>query len=113
VPVIASRVGAEGLHLVPGTHFIETDEDAMATALVAAMRNPEPIRKMTEAGRSLVREQYDWSALARKLEGVWESACISPVGGVSDPSPSARGKVPRGLSARNGSETHPTAEVVP
>ena len=76
VPVIASRVGAEGLHLEPGTHFIEADEDAMATALLAAMRNPEPIRKMTEAGRTLVREQYDWSALARKLEAVWESACV-------------------------------------
>ena len=27
VPVIASRVGAEGLHLEPGTHFVEADED--------------------------------------------------------------------------------------
>jgi hypothetical protein len=37
---------------------------------------------MTEAGRVLVREQYDWSALARKLEAVWESTCV---GGRSTP----------------------------
>ena len=74
-------MSAEGLHLTPGAHFIEADEDAMATAIVRAMRHPEPIRQMAAAGRTLVREQYDWSALARKLETVWDSS----VGRVSRP----------------------------
>jgi glycosyltransferase involved in cell wall biosynthesis len=117
VPVIASRVGAEGLHLVPGTHFTLADEDAMAAALVAAMRNPEPIRKMTEAGRTLVRDQYDWSALARKLEAVWESACSSSVGWVSRPVPPRQGAAEELNFHRGdgwtGQETHPTAEVAP
>jgi polysaccharide biosynthesis protein PslH len=115
VPVIASRVGAEGLHLETGTHFIEADEDAMAAALVSAMRDPGPIRKMTEAGRTRVRERYDWSALARKLEAVWETARSSSVGWVSRPVP------PRQVASEElndcrgegwtGQETHPTAEA--
>jgi polysaccharide biosynthesis protein PslH len=111
LPVIASRVGAEGLHLEPGTHFVQADETAMAAAIIMAMRDPEPIRKMTEAGRTLVREQYDWSALARKLEAVWESACSSSVGWVSRP---VHHRIP-GEDAGpcrdevgTGQETHPT-----
>jgi glycosyltransferase involved in cell wall biosynthesis len=108
VPVIASRVGAEGLHLTPGTHFVESDEDAMAAAIVSAMRNPEPIRTMTEAGRTLVREQYDWSALARKLEAVWDSS----VGWVSRPvlASSLPQMEPLTTTGRGGTgqETHPT-----
>jgi glycosyltransferase involved in cell wall biosynthesis len=74
LPVIASRVGAEGLHLTPGKHYVQAEEDAMAAAIVHAMRQPDAIRNMTEEGRALVREQYDWSALARKLERSWETA---------------------------------------
>ncbi len=74
LPVVSSRVGAEGLRLESGEHFIEADDGAMADALVAAIRNPAPIRAMAERGRALVREQYDWNTLAAKLEQSWESA---------------------------------------
>ncbi len=74
VPVISSRIGAEGLRLTPGEHFVEADENEMADALVAALRNPGPIRAMAERGRELAREQYDWKSLAVKLERTWETA---------------------------------------
>lgn len=75
LPVISSRVGAEGLNLIPGEHFVEAEEDAMAAALVDAIRRPETVRRQAEAARKLVVEQYDWGVLAEKLERSWES-CI-------------------------------------
>ena len=41
LPVISSKVGAEGLCLRPGQHYIQAEEDAMATALIQAIRQPE------------------------------------------------------------------------
>ena len=44
LPVISTRVGAEGLELVPGEHYIAADEpEGMADALVASIRDPRPV----------------------------------------------------------------------
>ena len=74
LPVIASRVGAEGLNLTPGEHYVQAEESNMAAAIVAAMREPGPILSMTERGRDVVRREYDWAVLATKLEAAWENA---------------------------------------
>jgi glycosyltransferase involved in cell wall biosynthesis len=74
LPVVSSPVGAEGLRLVPDQHFVEADIGAMADALVAALRHPEAMLAMAERGRIAVREQYDWTMLAAKLEQTWETA---------------------------------------
>ena len=72
MPVVASRVGAEGLLLTPGEDYVQADEDAMAAALVNAIRNPAAIQAMSTHGRERVLETYDWEVLARKLEAAWE-----------------------------------------
>jgi len=71
LPVVSTRVGAEGLHLTPGEHFVEADENAMASALVDAIRRPVIVRQQADAARKLVAQQYDWSVLAEKLETSW------------------------------------------
>src|SRR5207247_2851983 len=39
--VVSTTVGAEGLPLVPGTHFLQADDPAeFAAAVVAALRDP-------------------------------------------------------------------------
>lgn len=71
-PVVSTKVGAEGLSLVPDTHFVQTDTvDQMAAALVRSMAEPGPIREMARRGRQAVGERYDWAILARKLEAIW------------------------------------------
>jgi glycosyltransferase involved in cell wall biosynthesis len=70
-PVIATRVGAEGLELQPGRHFVEAEIDAMATAIVRQIRDPEPIRAMARAGRRVVANRYGWAGLANRLEKIW------------------------------------------
>ena len=76
LPVISTRVGAEGLELVPGEHYIAADEpEAMADALVAWIRDPRPARAMAERSRAFVLDRYDWDTLAERLERVW-FACL-------------------------------------
>jgi glycosyltransferase involved in cell wall biosynthesis len=71
LPVVSSRVGAEGLALVPDRHLIVTDDaEGMAPALVAALRDPRT-HLLAEQGRHVVLERYDWAPLADRLERVW------------------------------------------
>jgi glycosyltransferase involved in cell wall biosynthesis len=72
VPVISTRVGAEGLELVPGEHYTAADEPRwIADALVAGIRDPRPSRTMAERTRAFVLDRYDWDGLADRLEQVW------------------------------------------
>jgi len=73
LPVVASAVGAEGLHLQPGVHFALADQSAdMARVLIQWARNPAPAGAMAGAGRTVVEARYDWSVLAEKMEQAWE-----------------------------------------
>ena len=73
LPVVSSKVGAEGLALTPGEHFVQADEAEMAAALVQAMRTPQTMAAQAERGRTVVLEHYDWDVLAKKLEQTWEN----------------------------------------
>jgi polysaccharide biosynthesis protein PslH len=72
LPVVSTRVGAEGLELTPGRHLdVVEDCEGMAAALVAAIRDPERMRKMAHEGRRNALVHYDWDSLANRLEQVW------------------------------------------
>jgi glycosyltransferase involved in cell wall biosynthesis len=71
-PVVSTKVGAEGLCLDPGRHFVEVESpDRMASRLVECLRSPGPFREMAGLGRQVVAAKYDWSVLAEKLDAVW------------------------------------------
>jgi glycosyltransferase involved in cell wall biosynthesis len=72
LPVVSTRIGAEGLDLEPSRDLtvVETVED-MATALVACLRAPEQALAQAERGRQAVLARYDWDTLADRLEAVW------------------------------------------
>lgn len=72
LPVVASKVGAEGLALTPKEHYVEADEDVMAAALVRAIQTPSEFAAQAQRGRAVVLEHYDWDVLAKKLEQTWE-----------------------------------------
>jgi polysaccharide biosynthesis protein PslH len=76
LPVVSTRVGAEGLCLEAGRDLVVVKDGAdMADALVHCIRHPEEARQTAARGRQLVLERYDWDALAGKLERSWE-ACV-------------------------------------
>jgi glycosyltransferase involved in cell wall biosynthesis len=72
VPVISTRVGAEGLCLETGRHLTSVESiDGLAPALVDAIRHPDAAAAQAKAGREEVLRRYDWDALAEKMERVW------------------------------------------
>jgi glycosyltransferase involved in cell wall biosynthesis len=80
VPVVSTRVGAEGLALRDGEHLtvVEGAND-MAAALVRCLRNPAAAQAQAERGRRVVLARYDWGPLADRLEQSWEK-CLLPAG---------------------------------
>jgi polysaccharide biosynthesis protein PslH len=72
VPVVSTRVGAEGLHLVPDRHLTIVEEIAdLPAAILAALRNPTAAEAQAARGREQVLRRYDWDVLADKLERIW------------------------------------------
>jgi glycosyltransferase involved in cell wall biosynthesis len=75
LPVVSTRVGAEGLSLTPDEDLVVTEGvEGVADALVQALREPGPALAMAARGRAVVLDRYDWEPLALKLEAVWETA---------------------------------------
>ena len=74
LPVVSTKVGAEGLLLKPGEDYVQAEEDVMAKALVQAIRHPAALQTMAQHGRRIVLDTYDWEVLAMKLEASWEKS---------------------------------------
>ena len=67
--VVSTTVGAEGLPLVTGRHFIAADDPAsFADAVVSLLRDPDRRRSLGLAGRRLVETRYAWPQVAREFE---------------------------------------------
>ena len=67
--VVSTTVGAEGLPVVAGEHVVLADEPtAFARAVVSLLRDTDQRARLETAGRALVLERYDWSAVAGALE---------------------------------------------
>ena len=72
VPVVSTRIGAEGLCLEPGKHLTVVEEvDDLAQAVIATIREPTMAQMQAECGRVQVLQRYDWDRLAEQLEQVW------------------------------------------
>lgn len=74
--VVSTSVGAEGLPLRSGEHYLQADgADAFALAVVSLMRDADRRRALGCAGQQLVRDCHAWSQVAREF-GKWcEVAC--------------------------------------
>ena len=68
--VVATRVGAEGLPIVSGQHFLRADSPAdFARAVVTLLKDPGRRQALGMAGRRLVEERYSWTQVTREFEG--------------------------------------------
>ena len=73
LPVISTKVGAEGLELRDGIEIeIADTPEAIAQGLVRSIREPRRAAEIAAKGRALVLERYDWDHLAEVLERSWE-----------------------------------------
>jgi glycosyltransferase involved in cell wall biosynthesis len=79
-PVVATRVGAEGLQLNAGEHLTVVDScEQMAGGLLDCLGDPETAQARAQRGRQEVLLRYDWDVLADKLEQVW-LRCVPTLG---------------------------------
>jgi polysaccharide biosynthesis protein PslH len=64
VPVVSTRIGAEGLDFAEETEIRLRDEpEAFAEAIVALLSDPEAARRQAAAARSRVESFYDWKRI--------------------------------------------------
>jgi len=67
--VVSTAVGAEGLPLAPGRHFLQADDPAaFAEAVTSLLRNPARRHAIGAAGRGLVEARYSWSKVVDEFE---------------------------------------------
>ncbi|MGH7385126.1 MAG: glycosyltransferase [Candidatus Rokuibacteriota bacterium] len=67
--VVATRVGAEGLPIVAGQHFLQADRPAdFARAVVTLLKDASRRHALGMAGRRLVEERYSWPQVTRQFE---------------------------------------------
>jgi glycosyltransferase involved in cell wall biosynthesis len=77
--VVSTSVGAEGLPLIDGEHFLRADEPAdFARAVVKLLKQPDSRRRLGLAGRRLVQARYSWAEVARRFESHLAEAGLKP-----------------------------------
>ena len=73
--VVSTTLGAEGLAIESGRHFVCADGDvAFADAVIALLRDPARRRRIAAAGRTLVEDRYSWAQVARPFEAHCQAA---------------------------------------
>ena len=74
LPVVSTRVGAEGLAIEPGQHWSEGNSASeFADAVIQGLQDPVSLQAQASAGREIVRRQYDWGTLADRLDAIWKN----------------------------------------
>jgi glycosyltransferase involved in cell wall biosynthesis len=67
--VVSTTVGAEGLALESGRHFLAADTPHdFAQSVVRLLRDPARRQALGDAGRALVEANYSWATVARLFE---------------------------------------------
>jgi glycosyltransferase involved in cell wall biosynthesis len=67
--VVSTTVGAEGLSLEAGRHFVAADDPGdFADAVVGLLRDPQRRCALGQTGRALVEAKYSWPTVAREFE---------------------------------------------
>ena len=68
IPVVSTRLGAEGLHLDDGVHLhLADDPNSIAQAIAELASQPEQSRETARVGRQKVLETYDWESVTAPL----------------------------------------------
>jgi sugar transferase (PEP-CTERM/EpsH1 system associated) len=79
VPVVSTALGAEGLRVRPGEHFLLAESpQEFRDGIFRLLDDAELWRRLAESGRELARREYDWSVVCapmRELYGALAARC--------------------------------------
>ena len=75
IPVISTRIGAEGLPVTHGENILLADAPAEFAAQIAAVfEKPAAAAQIGASGRTLVREKFGWESVNQIFEGYCRQA---------------------------------------
>jgi glycosyltransferase involved in cell wall biosynthesis len=88
VPVVSTRMGAEGIEAEDNVHLLLADSGAeIAAAVDRVVSSTETRTRLAQSARELVFGVYDWAVIGKQLcalhEELMESRSASPVCAVS------------------------------
>jgi len=73
--VISTTIGAEGLPLTDGVHFVAANSsEEFARAALALLRDPARRSELGRAGRELVEQHHSWPRVAEQFEELCKEA---------------------------------------
>ncbi len=73
VPVISTKLGAEGLEAEAGRHILIADDpDAWQRHISTVAERPQETARVTAAALELVRSRYDWNILGDRLAALYQ-----------------------------------------
>ncbi|HEV7665061.1 MAG TPA: glycosyltransferase family 4 protein [Chloroflexota bacterium] len=73
LPIVSTRLGMEGLDVEPGVHFLPADTAAeWVASLRRLMAEPALRVGLATAGRQLIEQRYDWSALRQAVRAAYD-----------------------------------------
>ncbi len=67
VPVISTPLGAEGLAVTPGTHFLSAQKPEDWIQALSALEDERVRRSLVAEARRLVEQRYDWDQIGEQL----------------------------------------------
>ncbi len=75
IPVVSTTVGCEGIAAQPGRDVLIADSpDDFAAAVVRLLGDASLAESLRRNGRRLAEERYDWRAIGRRLDDVYNRA---------------------------------------
>jgi glycosyltransferase involved in cell wall biosynthesis len=74
LPVVATRVGGEGIEAVDGEHVWIAERETFAPAVLDLLRHGPMARARAERARALVEHRYDWTAIGERACDAVEDA---------------------------------------
>jgi polysaccharide biosynthesis protein PslH len=79
IPVVATRIGAEGIDAADGRHLLIGDRpEAFAGACFDLLTDRDLRARMTEAAHQLYMHRYQWSSIRERITGLAEAVAGSP-----------------------------------
>ena len=73
LPVVTTSIGIRGTNAKNGVHVIVKDKPLdIAEAAVEVIRNPQLAQKIADNARELVKKEYDWDTITKKLSTIYE-----------------------------------------
>jgi glycosyltransferase involved in cell wall biosynthesis len=73
VPIVSTRVGMEGLEAEPGLHYLAAESPAeWVDALQRLLSDTLLRQRLAHAGRQLVEQKYDWSAIRADVRAAYQ-----------------------------------------